>query len=73
MILIQKIKCWFNRHELWEVERLSFSSQKLYCSSCKNYFAINHDVRVFLPWDESSEELYRFIKDFDKRLEDKRT
>lgn len=60
--LLNCLTCFFNKHKLLEVKRLSESSQKLYCFACKKYFAINHSVRIFLPWDNSFEELYKMLE-----------
>ena len=55
---IQYIKCnWlpqppigFHHGECELVRRLSQQSELIRCKHCGRLFAINHDVRVVLPW-----------------------
>jgi hypothetical protein len=55
--LIQKIKCsmpfsfsYFLHDELTIVRRLGDRAHLIQCRSCGRRFAINHSVRVILPW-----------------------
>ncbi|MFA6977106.1 MAG: hypothetical protein WC194_10365 [Mesotoga sp.] len=56
--LIQKIKCsvpfsftYFGHSSLTVVRQLSGQSQLIRCNDCGKFFAINHNVRVILPWE----------------------
>lgn len=52
------IICWIFFHKLKVIKTSqSGTCQKLYCSRCKRYFGINHDVRAFIPWDSELEAL----------------
>ena len=54
--MFKKLLCKLLNHKLIVVWSSKYSaSQKLYCRRCKRYYAINHDVEVFLPWDYSFE------------------
>jgi transcription elongation factor Elf1 len=57
--LIQKIKCSmpFSLNHFWHenvvvVRNLSDQSQLIQCQDCGKLFAINHSVRVVLPWEK---------------------
>jgi len=55
--LIQKLKCAmpfsfsYFLHKPEIVRQLSPQSQLIKCQACGKLFAINHDVRVILPWE----------------------
>lgn len=49
---MKKIICWLFGHELLTVHYCSNYSEKLVCTKCKRYYGMNHDVRVFIPWNE---------------------
>ena len=56
---IQKLKCsvpfnftYFGHKNLTVVRRLSEQAQLIECPDCHRRFAINHDVRVILPWED---------------------
>lgn len=56
-----KLLCWFGYHKLQVIKTVFEGSiQKLYCTRCKKYYAINHRERVFLPLD--SELDYMFLE-----------
>jgi len=57
--IIQKIRCSlpFSLNRFWHknivvVRKLSDQSQLLRCQDCGKLFAINHNVRVILPWED---------------------
>jgi hypothetical protein len=64
--MISRIKCFFGYHKLFQVEKIGLYSEKLYCSRCKNYFGIHHQVEVFLPWCEEFEEFRKIMNRDDK-------
>lgn len=56
--LIQKIRCsipfnltYFGHKNVVVVRQLSPWSQLIKCRDCGKLFAINHDIRVVLPWE----------------------
>ena len=64
MGLLQKIKCSmpFSLNRFWHknivtVTKLSDHTQLIRCQDCGKLFAINHSVRVVLPW-KSVKEFY---------------
>jgi hypothetical protein len=54
----QKIRCMVFFHKLRVVQEFSGSTRKVYCSRCDSYFAMNDELRAFLPWDDEFEDLY---------------
>jgi hypothetical protein len=46
-------------HKLRVMENLSENCQRICCKRCGRQYAINHDVRVVLPWDNELEQFYR--------------
>ena len=56
-----KILCFFGKHDLMEVARLSSVSHLIGCIRCKKMFAMNTDVRTFLPFDLSFHDHYRMM------------
>ena len=47
-------------HHFVSRKRLSRQSEQITCS-CGRKYAMNHDVRAFLPWDEDFDQLYADI------------
>lgn len=65
--IIQKIRCsipfsfdYFGHKNIEVVRTLSAQSQLIRCKDCGKLFAINHDVRVLLPWEDVKAH-YEFI------------
>ena len=57
--IIQKIKCgmpfsfdYFGHKNVKVIRKLSFQSELIECKDCGKQYAINHDVRVVLPWGD---------------------
>lgn len=63
--MIKRLICWLFGHDLKVIKKLSIQCEKLFCIRCRRYFAINHNVRAFLPYDDVK-ELYEgfFAEDF---------
>jgi hypothetical protein len=56
--IIQKLKCRlpFNLNHFWHkniyvVKKLSDQSELIKCRDCGKMFAMNHSVRIILPWE----------------------
>lgn len=67
----QWLKCKFGRHDFYLIEKMSDYGRKLGCHYCHRLFAMNLDVRVVCPWDESFEQLYKDLAKFNLNLEQK--
>jgi hypothetical protein len=66
---IQKIKCWLSKPPLSfyhknvvVIKKLSTQSDLIECRDCGAKMAINHSVRVILPW-ESVAHFYRVVNE----------
>jgi hypothetical protein len=51
-------KCFFGFHQLWKVKKLSDVSDLIGCSFCNRFWAMNHRVYVFFPFDQEMCEMY---------------
>lgn len=63
-----KLICFFLGHNYFLKKRLNFYSRCVGCKRCRNYFAMNDDVRIILPWDIEFSELYKYnpyLENFD--------
>ena len=55
--------CWiWPSHILFVAEQLSETSQRLKCAKCGRQYAVNHDARVALPWNDDLERFYQMRK-----------
>lgn len=62
-MIINRLLCKLFSHKLVVIDSfLGGSCQKLYCQRCKRYFGINHNVEIFIPWDNELEETKDEIK-----------
>ena len=82
MRVIQKIKCmlpfslnYFFHEPLIVVKKLSFQCEKIKCQTCGKEFAINHSLKILLPWecvksfyDEHGELMLRMKGGQDERV-----
>lgn len=57
--LKDKIKCFFGRHNMFVVKKLSDGCQKIKCTKCQKYWAINHRIETVIPWDKDVEDFYK--------------
>ena len=55
---MKKIWCWIVGHKVELVQRFSGHAERVRCIYCCGDFAVNHDVRLMIPWDEEVQELY---------------
>lgn len=54
--MFKKLICKLFGHKLIVIWSSKVSaSQQVFCTRCKRYYAINHDMQAFLPWDYSFE------------------
>jgi hypothetical protein len=58
MGLIERISCAVLGHRYVVERKLSCQSRKVGCTRCNRAWAMNDDVRAFLPWDDDFEKLY---------------
>lgn len=66
---MKRFLCKIKGHDLIVVKTYCFGTcQKLYCRRCKRFFGINHNVRVFIPWDSGLEHSMKF----DEKMEEQR-
>lgn len=56
--LLQRLRCWFDQHDLRVARRLGPFSEKVHCDACDKDFAVNHSTETMLPWDAEFEALY---------------
>jgi hypothetical protein len=61
--MIERILCALFRHRYIVEKRLSESCRKIGCTRCNKKWAMNDEVRAFLPWDSDFENLYKVIKE----------
>lgn len=60
--MIKKILCRIFKHNFKVIQTFKHVHvQRLRCQRCKKDFAINHNIKAMLPWDEELEELYRAL------------
>jgi hypothetical protein len=59
LIDIRQLTCKIFNHKLKVVKNLPGSTQKLKCLRCFKYFAIKHDLQMFMSWDDELTTLYR--------------
>ena len=62
MKFINQLLCALFRHRYVIEKRFSTSTRKIGCTRCDKKWAMNDDVRAFLPWDSDFDELYKFIE-----------
>jgi len=54
--MLERLLCKLFNHKLIVIWSSKVSvSQKLYCTRCKRFYAINYDSETFFPWDYSFE------------------
>lgn len=58
MKIINKIKCFYGYHDFFVLKEFTPKQRMVACSRCKKIWAMNDDVKAFLPWDKEFEELY---------------
>jgi hypothetical protein len=67
--LLKLFWCWSVNHR-YEVNRqLSTYCYKLHCRRCDQYFAINHQERIILPWDQEFDGFYKELDEWKRRYE----
>lgn len=59
---MNKILCFLGYHRFKLVRLLSASSDKIGCTRCRKFFAINYDAKVCIPYDRSIEKFYESRK-----------
>jgi hypothetical protein len=59
--MIERIMCALFGHKYVVEKRLSSTSRKVGCTICNKKWAMNDDVRAFVPWDYDFEKLYEDI------------
>ena len=53
--------CLIAGHRYVVTRRFSAVSRQVGCTRCHRLWAMNDNVRAFVPWDGEFEELYRFL------------
>jgi hypothetical protein len=59
--MIAAIMCFFGRHAFVVRRKFSAHSRQVGCAHCHRLWGMNDDVRAFVPWDGSFEQMYRDI------------
>jgi len=61
-----KIRCFFGNHRMVVVKQLSDGCQKIKCTKCGKYWAINHRMKCCIAWNKDVEDFYTtFERDID--------
>jgi len=58
MKLIIKLSCFLFRHKYGVIKEFTPTTRMVGCMRCKKLWAMNDEVKSFLPWDREFEELY---------------
>lgn len=61
MQLLERLICALAGHRYVVTRVFSEHSRQVGCTRCNKLWAMNDDVRVFLPWDCDFERFYRTI------------
>ena len=56
-----EMRCWLGRHAFYVTRQFGADSRQVGCRRCSRLWAMNDRVMVFLPWDESLDDLYRSL------------
>ncbi len=64
--MFANLVCILTDHRYVVLKELSLWSRKVGCTRCNREWAMNDDVRAFLPWDADFERLYQDLEKFKK-------
>ena len=57
---MKKLICKLMNHSLEVVKTFDYTSRCCHCKRCGQYFAMNDNVKAFLPWDGEFSALYKW-------------
>lgn len=59
-----KFLCFFGLHQyrrIAGIKKLSTTTELIICKRCRKLFAINHELKALLPWDDELKTAYELI------------
>lgn len=59
--MIERLLCALFGHRYIVARVFSPESRQVTCTRCQRLWAMNDNVRAFVPWDGSFEQLYRTL------------
>jgi hypothetical protein len=59
--LLNRIKCAIGKHAYYEIKKYSISTRKVGCRHCEKTWAMNDDIRAFVPWGKEFDDMYDLI------------
>ena len=63
---LRSLICSVFFHKLVIIKNFKKHSRCLYCKRCERYFAMNDEMRVFLPWDSEFTDFYEYEPRYDR-------
>lgn len=66
-----KLLCFFG-HKYRVMKAFNFTARCVTCERCKKFWAMNDEVRAFVPWDGTFSKLHEWSPfDYDQEIERK--
>lgn len=56
---INKLICFLIHHKYEKHQPLSRDSDMIICNRCQSKWAMNHSLKIILPWDSDLEDMYK--------------
>jgi hypothetical protein len=56
---MKRLICLLRGHIFYSVMWCSERCEKVRCRRCDRAYAINHEMRAVLPWDDETERFYK--------------